>query len=70
MCRYPERIQRMVVKIRAEREEGKRAKYQYALLSAQTIYYELQELAISPLRSSRTIHRWLKREGRIPERKS
>jgi transposase len=27
-CRYPERIQQMVVRIRADREEGKRAKYQ------------------------------------------
>ncbi len=67
---YPERIQQMVVQIRAEREEGKRAKYQYALLSAQAIYYELQELDISPLPSSRTIHRWLKRAGQIPERRS
>jgi putative transposase len=67
---YPERIQRMVVQIRAEREEGKRGKYQYALLSAQAIYYELQELGISPIPSSRTIHRWLKRAGKIPERRS
>lgn len=67
---YSERIQRMVVQIREEREEGKRAKYQYALLGAQAIYYELEELGISPLPSSRTIHRWLKRAGRIPERKS
>jgi len=67
---YPERIQRMVVQIREEREAGKRAKYQYALLSARAIYYELQELGIAPLPSSRTIHRWLKRAGRIPERKS
>jgi putative transposase len=68
--RYPERIQRMVVQIREEREAGKRAKYEYALLSARAIYYELQELGIAPLPSSRTIHRWLKRAGRIPERKS
>lgn len=69
-CSYPERIQRMVVQIRAKREEGKRARYQYALLSAQAIYYELQELGVAPLPSSRTIHRWLKRAERIPERKS
>jgi putative transposase len=60
----------MVLQIREEREAGKRAKYQYALISAQAIYYELQELGISPLPSSRTIHRWLKRAGRVPERKS
>src|SRR5215216_6726648 len=66
---YPERIKSMVLQLRAERERGKRAKYQYALVSAQAIYYELQELRISPLPSPRTIHLWLKQAGRIPERK-
>jgi IS30 family transposase len=69
-CAYPERIKGMAVQIREAREEGQRAKYQYALVSAQAIYYELQELGISPLPSARTIHRWLKRAGRIPERRS
>ncbi len=69
-CSYPERIQRMAVQSRAAREAGKRGKYQYALLSARAIYYELRELGIAPLPSSRTIHRWLKRAGRVPERKS
>jgi len=67
---YPERIKRMVVQIREERERGKRAKYQYALISAQAIYYELRELGVSPLPSPRTIHGWLKDAGQIPERKS
>jgi transposase len=68
-CAYAERIKGMVVQIRQAREQGQRAKYRYALLGAQAIYYELQELGISPLPSSRTIHRWLKRAGRIPERR-
>jgi putative transposase len=67
---YPERIKKMVDQIRTERESGKRRKYQYALVSAQAIYYEMQALHISPLPSSRTIHRWLKQAGRIRERKS
>ena len=66
---YPERIKSMVLQLREEREKGRRAKYQYALVSAQAIYYELQELRISPLPSPRTIHLWLKQAGRIPERK-
>jgi putative transposase len=66
---YPERIKRMVLQLRVERERGKRAKYQYALVSAQAIYYELRELHISPLPSPRTIHLWLKQARRIPERK-
>lgn len=67
---YPERTKKMVHQIRVEREKGKRVKYQYALVSAQAIYYELQELHVSPLPSSRTIHRWIKRAGQIPVRKS
>jgi IS30 family transposase len=67
---YPERIKRMVLQIRVERERGKRAEYQYALVSAQAIYYELRELHVSPLPSPRTIHLWLKQAGQIAERKS
>ena len=69
-CSYPDRIKHMVVQIREERKQGQRAKYQYALVSAQAIYYELRELGISPVPSSRTIHSWLKEAGQIPERRS
>jgi putative transposase len=67
---YPERIKRMVIRSRVERERGQRAKYQYALVSAQAIYYELRDLHISPLPSPRTIHVWLQQAGRIVERKA
>jgi putative transposase len=67
---FPERIKGMVLQIREEREKGKRAKYQYALVSAQAIYYELRELGVSPLPRPDTIHLWLKQAGRIRERKS
>jgi len=67
---YPERIKTMVLRIRAERVKGKRAKYQYALIGAQAIHYELKDLHVSPLPSTRTIHSWLKRAGRIQVRKS
>jgi IS30 family transposase len=67
---YPERIKRMVIRIRQEREKGKRKKYKYALVSAQAIYYELKELHMVPLPSPRTIHRWLKKAGQITEHKS
>ena len=67
---YPERIKQMASQIRVEREAGKRTKYQYALVSAQAIYYEMHELGISPLPTPDTIHLWLKQAGRIPVRKS
>src|SRR4030095_9837119 len=67
---YPERIKRLGIQIRLEREHGKRAKYQYTLVSAQAIYYEMRELGIAPLPTPATIHLWLKQAGRIRERKS
>lgn len=67
---YPERFKKMVLQMRVERVQGKQTKYQYALVSAPAIYYELCELHVSPLPSSRTIHRWLKRAGQIAEHKS
>ena len=67
---YPERIKRMVTQIRVAGERGKRVKYQYALVSAQAIYYEMRELGISPLPTPDTMHLWLKQAGRIRERRS
>jgi len=67
---YPERIKRLALQMRVARERGKRAKYQYALVSAQAIYYEMRELGISPLPTADTIHHWLKQAGRIRERRS
>jgi putative transposase len=67
---YPERIKRMAIQIRIARERGKRAKYQYALVSAQAIYYEMRELGISPLPTPDTIHLWLQQAGHIRKRKS
>lgn len=67
---YPERIKRLAIRIRLERERGKRAKYQYALVSAQAIYYEMHELGISPLPTPDTIHLWLKQAGRISKRRA
>jgi hypothetical protein len=60
----------MVHQIRVERERGQRRKYQYALVGAQAIYYELKDLHVSPLPSTRTIHGWLKQTGQIRVRKS
>ena len=67
---YPEWLKTMVNRIRRERVKGQPAKYQYALIGAQAIYYELWELHVAPLPSLRTIHSWLKQAGQIAERKS
>ena len=67
---YPERIKRMAIQIRIARERGKRVKYQYALVSAQAIYYEMRELGIAPLPTPDTIHLWLQQAGHIRKRKA
>lgn len=54
---------------RQEREAGKGAKYKHALVGADAIYYELQELGITPLPPPRTIHAWLKQADPIQERR-
>jgi hypothetical protein len=60
----------MVLRIRVEGENGKRAKYQFALVSAQAIYYEMRDLHVAPLPYIRTINLWLKQADRISVRKS
>jgi transposase InsO family protein len=55
----------MVLRSRQDRQAGKRPRYEYALISAVAIYYELRDLDISPLPPPRTIHTWLKAAGLI-----
>ena len=66
---YPKKIKDLVLRSRKEREAGRRPAYKYALIGAESIYYELRELGISPLPPARTIHSWLKQAGSIRERK-
>jgi len=67
--RYTERIRDVALKSRQERETGQHSPYQHALIGAEAIHYELRELGIMPLPSPRTIHGWLKRAGKVKERK-
>lgn len=67
--KYPKRVKEAVLRLRQEREERKGTKYKHALLGADAIYYELQELKITPLPPPRTIHAWLKQADRIQKRK-
>jgi len=66
---YPKKIKEMVLQSRRARQEGKLPKYQYALIGAEAIYYELRELNVSPLPPPRTIHSWLRQAGLVKERK-
>jgi putative transposase len=47
------------------RVAAEQPEYQYALVGAEAIHYELQGLHIQPTPPSRTIHYWLKRAGLI-----
>jgi transposase InsO family protein len=55
----------MALRSRTLREEGKQIGYQYALKGAQAIHYELKALGVDPVPPVRTIHTWLKEEGKI-----
>jgi putative transposase len=66
---YPKKIKDLVLRSRKEREARKRPAYQYALIGAEAIHYELRELGISPLPPARTIHAWLKQAGCIQKHK-
>jgi IS30 family transposase len=67
--RYPRRVKEAVLRSRKERAARKRSKYQHALIGAEAIYYELQELKITRLPPPRTIHTWLKAADLVKERK-
>lgn len=67
--KYPEKVKEAVLRSRQEREERKEPKYKHALVGADAIYYELQELGVTPLPPPRTIHAWLKQADRIQKRK-
>lgn len=67
--KYPKTVKEAVLRSRKGREERKDPKYKHALVGADAIYYELQELGITPLPPPRTIHAWLKQAGRIQEPK-
>lgn len=67
--KYPKKVKDVVLRSRQEREERKKSRYKYALVGADAIYYELQDLRITPLPPPRTIHAWLKQADRIQKRK-
>ena len=67
--KYPKKVKQAVLRSRQEREERKNPKYKHALVGADAIYYELQELGITPLPPPRTIHAWLKQADRIQKRR-
>lgn len=67
--KYPKKVKEAALCSRKEREERKDPKYKHALVGADAIYYELQELGITPLPPPRTIHAWLKQAGKIQEPK-
>ncbi len=59
----------MVLKSRKARQEGILPGYQYALIGAEAIHYELRTLGISPTPPIRTIHAWLKQAGMVKKGK-
>lgn len=62
---WSEAIHQMVITSRRLRREACQPGYEYALISAEAIHYELGELGIIPTPPVRTIHYWLKQAGMI-----
>ena len=65
---WSEEIHQMVTSSRKLRLEARQPGYEYALISAEAIHYELRELGVSPTPPVRTIHYWLKQAGLILEK--
>lgn len=66
--KWSEEVRQMVLCSRQLREEATQPGYQYALKGAQAIHYELKALGVDPVPPVRSIHAWLKAEGKIASR--
>jgi transposase len=64
---WSEAIRQLVLASRKARQAGEPPGYQYALIGAEAIHYELQELGISPVPPVRTIHSWLKQADQVTQ---
>jgi len=65
-CKWPGALIQQAVTSRKLRMQASEPGYQYALIGAQAIHYELKVLGITPTPPVRTIHVWLQRAGLIP----
>jgi transposase InsO family protein len=63
--KWSDDIIRQAVTSRRLRTAAQQPEYQYALVGAEAIHYELQRLQIEPTPPSRTIHYWLKQAGLV-----
>ncbi|MEA3459855.1 MAG: hypothetical protein U9R11_04180 [Chloroflexota bacterium] len=47
------------------RQEGKQPGYEYALIGAEAMHFELAVLGVEPVPLIRTIHHWIKHDGLV-----
>lgn len=62
---WPEAVKQQVLCSRCLRVAAQSPGYQYALVGAQAIHYELRELGITPTPPVRTSHSWLEQAGLV-----
>jgi len=60
---WPEMVKQQVLHSRCLRVAAQPPGYQYALVGAEAIHYELLDLGVTPTPPVRTIHYWLKQAG-------
>jgi putative transposase len=66
--KWPESVRTQARQSRALRMAAELPGYAYALIGAQAIHYEFDELGLQPAPPVRTIHAWLQQAGLIPSR--
>ncbi len=62
---WPEEVVQQALHSRRLRTAAEQPGYEYALVGAEAIHYELRELGIVPAPPVRTIHYWLKQAGLV-----
>lgn len=66
-CKWPEAIRQQALESRRRRMTAELPGYEYALIGADAIHYELAALGVIPTPHPRTIHYWIKEAGLISE---
>jgi putative transposase len=64
---WSDEVMALALHMRHQRMAHEQPGYEYALVGAQAIHYEMQALGIHPTPPERTIHYWLKQAGLVEE---
>ncbi len=63
--KWPQEMVQLALNSRRLRQEGKQPSYEYALIGAEAIHFEMVALDIDPVPPVRTIHHWIQQAGLV-----